>query len=59
MIEQTLHRAADVFFTVCLLLMAGFGVALVWATGDIRELSLAMLSVALVAPAAYRRRPQS
>jgi hypothetical protein len=55
-ISQELLRAADAFFTAVLLLAALLGIALAWATGDLVEVSLAMLLVALVAPRAYPRR---
>jgi hypothetical protein len=53
--DRVILRAADVFFTAVLLLAAGLGVLLVWATGDLGVLTLAMFSVALVAPYAYPR----
>ncbi|HEV7267239.1 MAG TPA: hypothetical protein VGN83_20340 [Falsiroseomonas sp.] len=53
---ETLVRVADAFFTLALLLMAVLGIVLAWATGNMREMSYAMLAVALVAPTAYRIR---
>ncbi|WP_372624180.1 hypothetical protein [Falsiroseomonas sp.] len=53
---ETLVRVADAFFTLALLLMAVLGVVLAWAMGNLRELSYALLAVALVAPAVYRIR---
>ncbi|WP_270938784.1 hypothetical protein [Falsiroseomonas oryzae] len=55
MISQDLIRAADLFFTAVLLMAALLGVALAWAIGDLVKLSLAMLVVAILAPAAHRR----
>ena len=59
MISQSLIRIADAFFTILLVLMAVMGVLLVWVTGDLRKLTVAMLLVTLAAPVAYRlsRRP--
>jgi|GEM_PF-5774850 len=54
--DQALLRAGDILFTVLLLLMAGLGVALVWAMGELRVLSFAILAVAMVAPYAYPKR---
>lgn len=54
---QTLIRVADAFFTLSLLLIAVLGIVLAWAIGSLRELSVAMLLVALAAPAAYAPRP--
>lgn len=53
--ENALIRAADIFFTAVLLLAAGLGVLVAAATGHMREVSFAMLLVALAAPWAYRR----
>jgi cbb3-type cytochrome oxidase subunit 3 len=53
---ETLVRVADAFFTLSLLLMAVLGIVLAWATGNLRELSYALLAVALVAPALYHIR---
>ena len=51
---QALIRAADAFFTAVLLIIAGLGVAMACLTGNLRELTFALLAVALAAPAAYR-----
>jgi hypothetical protein len=51
---QTLIRIADAFFTISLLLIAVLGIVLAWAMGSLRELSLALATVALLAPPVYR-----
>jgi hypothetical protein len=54
--DWVIFRVADVFFTAVLLIAALLGVLLVWANGDLGVLTLALFSVALVAPSAYPRR---
>lgn len=56
--DQVILRAADVFFTVVLMIAAGLGVLLVWANGDLGVMTLALFVVALVAPYAYPRRDE-
>jgi hypothetical protein len=56
--DWVILRAADVFFTAVLGIAAALGVLLVWANGDLGVLSLALFSVALVAPYAYPSREE-
>ncbi len=56
--DWVILRAADVFFTAVLGIAAALGVLLVWANGDLGVLTLALFSVALVAPYAYPRRDE-
>jgi hypothetical protein len=56
--DWVILRAADVFFTAVLGLAAALGVLLVWANGDLGVLTLALFSVALVAPYAYPNRDE-
>ncbi|WP_137178879.1 hypothetical protein [Roseomonas sp. AR75] len=58
MISQEFLRLADAFFTAVLAMAALLGVMLAWVSGDLVELSLAMLVVAILAPPAYRRLPR-
>jgi len=54
--DWVILRAADIFFTAVLCIAAALGVLLVWANGDLGVLTLALFSVALVAPYAYPNR---
>ncbi len=56
--DWVILRAADVFFTAVLGIAAALGVLLVWANGDLGVLTLALFSVALVAPYAYPNRDE-